>query len=152
MNQSRNLLKSICSLCLSLLLLTGCKTYSSAVLFINNMTDSDLVIKANLNTEEYIEYSVRAKSILNVSESGKYYNQINEVSVSEFVRNPNASVRVYIKEGDEQTFVREWKYSDKDSEGKQFFNELFLTLEVHQTSYGVTCFQYYFAITHDDIV
>ena len=115
------------------------------------MTGRDLIIEANLNTEEYIEYSIRAERVLNISEAGKYYGPVNEVFISEFVSNPKASVRVYIKEGGEQIFVKEWKYSDKDNGGKQFFNELFFTLEVHQTSYGVTCFQYYFTITRDDI-
>ena len=151
MKIDQNLLKLICSMFLLLPLLAGCKTYSSATLFINNMTGRDLIIEANLNTEEYIEYSIRAERVLNISEAGKYYGPVNEVFISEFVSNPKASVRVYIKEGGEQIFVKEWKYSDKDNDGKQFFNELFLTLEVHQTSYGVTCFQYYFTITRDDI-
>lgn len=151
MNQSQNLLKFICRICLLLPLLVGCKPHSYALLFIHNLTDKDLVVKANINTKEYVQFSVGADSVVNVADSGVYDYYIKEVPISEFVSNPDASVQVYVEEENELILVKEWKYSEKDDAGKQFFNELFLYRIDGSEPDGGEYYSYYFIITQDDI-
>ena len=151
MNRGQVLLKSICSMCLLLPLLAGCKPYSSAGLFIDNRSGRDIIVKANLNSDEYVEYYVCSADNVELSSTGRYDYHIKEAFISDFVSNPDASVQIYVEKGDELILVKEWKYSEKDEPGRQFFNELFLYRITNVEPDGGSHYLYYFIINQNDI-
>lgn len=55
------------------------------------------------------------------------------------------------RKGDELILVKEWKYSEKDEPGRQFFNELFLYRITTAEPDGGSNYLYYFIINQNDI-
>lgn len=154
MKTEQNVLKHIFSLLLVLcvlLSLTGCKPYSTTALYVYNLTDEDIVLEENFNTEEYQTTHIPSGSKVMIGDYNRYGTVVNNVSLPEFISNPYAVAKLYIENIDGRTLVREWKFIER-GEGRDFFNELFWSTITREDVSGGTHFSYIFTVTQDDIL
>ena len=150
-NVLKNIFKKLVALC-ALLYLTGCKPYSYGILEIHNGTDTDIIIQHNLNSEEYVVIPINSDECARVSETEKYESINPSISIAQFVSNPDATVQVYIETKDKILLIKEWKYLEREEQGKQFFNDLCLSHRAYGGPDGGQYYFYTFTIVQDDIL
>ena len=149
-NKLKSIFRSLSVLC-TLLYLTGCKPYSTTALYVYNLTDKNIILEENFNTEEYQTTHIPLGRWVMIGDFNRYDTDKNEVFLQEFISNPKSDVKIYVDDADDKSLVLQWKYEDSCDEGKQFFNDLFWSTFVDLDVAGCAHYSYIFTITQDDI-
>ena len=143
------------SWCLSIpfFFLLGCSGSSYGSLCVSNNTDVVLHIETNIESPCFatnVTFGKENKQCVAETNVQDGHKEVYEIT--DFVKNDDAYVRVYL-DGDsvERTLLKEWRYADRDSSGKQLFN--LECSEYHHTHIpdGNGVVTYIFIIENEDI-
>ncbi len=137
-------------------LLTSCgKPKTAAWFFIRNNTDETLFWETNVQSEQskdVREILLEQGEIECIAYSKELSGHLSGVNMSEYVYNTDAYVKVLVKnEGGQIVLTKEWKYLERNLEGRQIFNENYLSVD---KEYGVLeqiIYGYIFTILPEDL-
>lgn len=150
---SRHIFSCLASLVL-MLCCSACNVTNSVRLWVCNMTDSVICLEVNIDSEEYTTYDIAPDENVEISVKKMQKTYMQEISISDFVSNPNASVKIFIKGEKNQRLVKVWRYSEREEIGRSFFNDLFWAKDYKRCFVdpdGSSHDSYVFTITQHDI-
>lgn len=126
-------------LILLLAFVTGCTERDNILkLSIYNRTDSQLRIVSGIHSGLY-----KSERTFEVSPGGivvlahKKFYVYSRTPINEIIKNDSdAFVRLYQKNGEEYSLMREWTFESRYDKERSIFNELYLFVENHKTRDG----------------
>lgn len=134
--------------------------YSFGGLRIRNDTEQDLYVESHIrsrysnNGDAFVLSCDSLFNIRRIALTKNFDESYCDYSIEQIVWNEDAFVRIYSIEETDTILLKEWKYSERDSSGKQLFNlsDSSMETDISYSMYDDIIHVYIFPITQEDLV